>query len=165
MLPKARIDYPALHFRPCVGIVLINQAGLVFIGERRGMAGDNWQMPQGGIDEGERPVDAAKRELLEETGVEKVDVLAESSSWHCYEVPKERRPKYWQGRYIGQCQRWFAFRFLGEDGDIDLDLHEPEFSLWRWAATKEILDTVVSFKHEVYKTVLEEFRPFLAKAH
>lgn len=162
MLPKAKIDQPPEHYRPCVGIVLINQAGLVFIGERRGLAGNNWQMPQGGIDDGEEPIDAARRELLEETGVSHVDLLAESSSWHCYEVPKERRPKYWQNRYVGQCQRWFAFRFLGQDDQIDLDLHEPEFSLWRWAPASEVMDEVVLFKREIYQAVLNEFQPILA---
>ena len=161
MLPKAKTDQPPQRYRPCVGIVLINQAGLVFIGERRGMAGKNWQMPQGGIDDGEEPIDAAKRELLEETGVSQVTFLAESSSWHCYDVPEERRPNYWQDRYIGQCQRWFAFRFLGHDDDIDLDLHEPEFSLWRWAPVTEVLTEVIPFKRKVYQAVLDEFQPVL----
>ena len=144
--------------------MLISQDGLVFIGERRGMAGNNWQMPQGGIDDGERPLDAAKRELHEETGVDRVEFLAESSNWHYYDVPEERRPKHWRGRYTGQCQRWFAFRFTGQDDDVQLDQHDPEFSLWRWAPATEVLDLVVSFKREVYEAVLAEFRPFLATA-
>lgn len=163
-LPKLRTDQPPKDYRPCVGIVLVNRAGLIFIGERRGKAGNNWQMPQGGIDDGERPIDAAKRELHEETGVDRIDFLAESSEWHCYDVPKERRPKYWRGRYIGQCQRWFAFRFTGQDQHVNLELHEPEFSLWRWASDDIVLDEVVSFKRQVYQAVLDEFRPFLTKA-
>lgn len=162
-LLKARIDHPLKSYRPCAGIVLINHAGLVFIGERRGMAGNNWQMPQGGIDEGEQPIDAAKRELFEETGVNKVDFLAEGSGWHCYDIPQARRPKYWENRYIGQCQHWFAFRFTGQDKDVNLDLHEPEFSLWRWAPAEEVLEIVVSFKRQIYESVLDEFRPFLAQ--
>jgi len=163
ILPKPRTDDPPQNYRPCVGIVLINQEGLVFIGERRGVAGNNWQMPQGGIDEGERPFDAAKRELQEETGVDRIDFLVESSDWHCYEVPEERRPKYWQDRYVGQCQRWFAFRFKGVDDDVDLDLHDPEFSLWRWAPAEEVLDLVVTFKRQIYEDILDEFRPFLVE--
>jgi putative (di)nucleoside polyphosphate hydrolase len=163
-LPKARTEHPPERYRPCVGIVLINREGLVFIGERRGMAGDNWQMPQGGIDAGEQPITAARRELLEETGVDQVDMLAESGDWHCYEVPEDRRPKYWKDRYVGQCQRWFAFRFTGHDADVKLDLHEPEFSLWRWAPADEVMTVVVSFKREIYKAVLDEFRPFLTCA-
>ena len=144
--------------------MLVNHAGLVFIGERRGMAGNNWQMPQGGIDEGETPYDAAKRELFEETGIDRIEFLAESVRWHCYDVPKDRRPKYWRGRYRGQCQRWFAFRFNGRDDDINLELHEPEFSLWRWASIDEFLDLVVDFKRDVYQAVLAEFRPVLSDA-
>jgi putative (di)nucleoside polyphosphate hydrolase len=135
---------------------------LIFIGERRGMDGDNWQMPQGGIDDGEQPLAAAKRELFEETGVRRIEFLAESAGWHCYEVPEPRRPAYWRGRYVGQCQRWFAFRFTGQDNDVDLNLHEPEFSLWRWASAADVMTTAVVFKRKVYRAVLDEFRPFLA---
>ncbi len=152
---------PPARYRACAGIVLVNHDGLIFIGERRGLAGNNWQMPQGGIDPGEDPLIAARRELREETGVDRVDLLAESARWHCYDVPAERRPRYWKGRYVGQCQRWFAFRFTGEDADIDLDAHEPEFSLWRWAAPEDVLDLAVPFKREVYQAVIDEFRPLL----
>ena len=101
--------------------------------------------------------------MLEETGVDRIEFLAESTTWHCYDVPEERRPKHWRGRYVGQCQRWFAFRFEGLDDDVNLDLHEPEFSLWQWASDDDVLDLVVSFKRQVYQAVLDEFRPFLAK--
>lgn len=154
-------DHPPPNYRPCAGVVLVNRDGLIFIGERRGLAGDNWQMPQGGIDEGEEPLAAARRELLEETGVDKIDLLAESARWHCYDVPEERRPRYWKDRYVGQCQRWFAFRFTGDDGDVDLDAHEPEFNLWRWAAPDDVIALAVPFKRDVYRAVIEEFRPLL----
>lgn len=161
-MPNPRTDVPPPRYRPCAGITLVNQAGLIFVGERRGQAGNAWQMPQGGIDPGEEPLIAAKRELFEETGIDHVEFLAESAHWHCYDVPDDRRPRYWKGRYIGQCQRWFAFRFTGEDDEINLDLHEPEFSLWRWASKREVLDLAVPFKRDVYQDVLKEFDPFLA---
>jgi putative (di)nucleoside polyphosphate hydrolase len=161
-LPKAETD-PSIFFRyrPCVGVVLVNRDGLIFIGERRGAAGDHWQMPQGGIDDGEDPLTAAKRELLEETGVHQIEFLAESAHWRCYDVPVDRRPKHWKKRYVGQRQRWFAFRFTGADADIDLERHEPEFSLWRWASADEVKGIAVSFKRDVYHAVIEEFRPVL----
>lgn len=163
-MPKAKIEGPPETHRPCVGIVLANREGLIFIGERRGMAGNNWQMPQGGIDRDEAPLAAARRELLEETGVHQIDLLAESDHWRCYDVPAERRPAYWKDAYVGQCQRWFAFRFTGEDEDVDLDAHDPEFSLWRWATADEVLALAVSFKRDVYRAVLEEFEPVLTAA-
>ncbi len=160
-MPEATTDTPPAGYRPCVGIVLVNTDGLIFIGERRGLAGDNWQMPQGGIDRGEAPLTAAKRELLEETGVDRIELLAESGDWHRYDVPAERRPRYWKDQYVGQCQRWFAFRFTGEDDDIDLDAHDPEFSLWRWARPEEVVELAVSFKRDVYRAVMDEFAPVL----
>ncbi|MGI9510424.1 MAG: RNA pyrophosphohydrolase [Geminicoccaceae bacterium] len=163
-MPNPKIEKPPARYRPCAGIVLVNGDGLIFIGERRGQAGNNWQMPQGGIDDGEDPLIAAKRELFEETGVDQITVLAESARWHCYDVPAERRPRHWKGRYVGQCQRWFAFRFIGSDDDIDLEAHDPEFSLWRWAAPDEVLELAVPFKRDVYQAIIEEFQPALAAA-
>ena len=163
-LPSHATDAPPPNYRPCAGIVVVNQGGLIFIGERRGLIGRHaWQMPQGGIDKGEDPLDAAKRELQEETGIDRIELLAESSHWHCYDIPAERRPHHWQGRYVGQCQRWFAFRFVGDDNDVDLDAYDPEFSLWRWAKPEEVLDLAVPFKRSVYQAVIDEFRPYLAK--
>ena len=163
-LPNPATDTPPPDYRPCAGIVVVNQGGLIFIGERRGLAGYAWQMPQGGIDEGEEPLRAARRELLEETGIDRIELLAESTHWHCYDIPAERRPHHWKGRYVGQCQRWFAFRFIGDDGDVDLDAHEPEFSLWRWARPEEVLDLAVPFKRTVYQAVIEEFQPFFVES-
>lgn len=157
-MPNPATENPPPRYRPCAGILLVNRDGLIFVGERRGQAGNSWQMPQGGIDQGEEPLQAARRELHEETGVTSIDLLAESAHWHCYDVPAERRPSYWKGRFVGQCQRWFAFRFTGEDADIDLEIHEPEFSLWRWATPDEVLDLAVPFKRAVYQAVIKEFR-------
>lgn len=160
-MPNPETDGPPPRYRPCAGILLVNNDGLIFIGERRGQAGNAWQMPQGGIDPNEDPLVAAKRELLEETGIDSVALLAESAHWHCYDVPEERRPRYWKGRYVGQCQRWFAFRFTGNDDDIDLDAHDPEFSLWRWASSDEVIASAVPFKLDVYRAVIDEFQPVL----
>jgi putative (di)nucleoside polyphosphate hydrolase len=142
--------------------VLVNPAGLVFLGERCARKGGLWQMPQGGIDEGETPRDAAMRELLEETGTDKIELMAETRLWHHYQVPEKKRPKYWAGRFVGQSQKWFAFRFVGEDCQIDLERYEPEFARWRWATAKEAIEAAVVFKRDLYKAVLAEFRPYLS---
>ena len=138
--------------------MLLDQAGSIFIGERRGPLLDAWQMPQGGIDPGEQPVEAAWRELAEEVGTDRAELLAESRRWYTYELPPKMIPKRWGSSYRGQCQRWFAFRFTGNDADIVLDAHEQEFSQWRWAARDEVLGLVVSFKRPVYEAVLAEFQ-------
>jgi putative (di)nucleoside polyphosphate hydrolase len=141
--------------------MLINAAGLVFIGERRGPLLDAWQMPQGGIDRGETPRAAAWRELREEVGTDRARLVAESRQWLSYDLPPQLRPARWQERYRGQSQRWFAFRFTGEDADIDLTAHEPVFDRWRWASAPEVLVLVVAFKRPVYQAVLTEFAPLL----
>ena len=143
-------------YRPCVGIVLINEAGRIFLAHRSDAAGA-WQMPQGGIDAGETPRDAALRELKEETGTDNAALLAETSDWHRYDLPPEVAARKWKGRYRGQAQKWFAFRFTGTDGDFDLAAHEQEFDDWRWATPAETLEAIVPFKKPVYEAVLEEF--------
>jgi putative (di)nucleoside polyphosphate hydrolase len=142
--------------------MLINRAGLVFIGERHGPLPDAWQMPQGGIDPGERPLEAAWRELAEEVGTARAELLAESRCWHAYDLPPDLRPKHWDDRYRGQTQKWFALRFTGADADIRLDGGEPEFRSWRWAAPDEVLRLIVPFKRPVYDAVFEEFRHLFA---
>ena len=153
---------PQHGYRPCVGLVLVNTAGLLFIGERRGALRDAWQMPQGGIDRDEDPGAAAQRELREEVGTDRAELLAESRYWYAYDLPPELTPLRWDGRYRGQSQKWFAFRFTGTDEDIDIAAHDPEFVRWRWARPDEVLDLIVAFKRPVYQAVLAEFGDLLA---
>lgn len=153
----------SLPYRPCVGVVLINHDGRIFVGRRKDTP-NAWQMPQGGIDKGETPREAALRELLEETGADKAEYLAETEGWLRYDLPATLIGKLWGGRYRGQEQKWIAFRFTGDDGDIDLDAaKDDEFDAWRWSTPGEALNDIVPFKREVYAAVLEAFAPLLAK--
>lgn len=155
-----------LLYRPCVGIMLLNSAGLVWIGRRHDAPGEPegpgawWQMPQGGIDDSEDPAKAALRELYEETGIRSAKVFAESRDWCRYDLPPNLRPKAWGGRYCGQRQKWFAARFAGSDGEVALERpgHTPEFDAWRWAHIDELLGLIVPFKRAVYEQVVAEFR-------
>lgn len=146
-------------YRPCVGIMVLNAHGAVFVGSRVDVPGDHWQMPQGGIDKGEGPVDAAYREVYEEIGVpkDKLELLRESSQWFHYDLPFPLSQRVWKGRYRGQKQRWFAMRFLGTDADVDLTLHKPEFDQWRWVALSDLTDLIVPFKRDIYEQVISEF--------
>jgi putative (di)nucleoside polyphosphate hydrolase len=154
---------PPAGYRPCVGLMLVNVAGLLFIGERRGPIQNAWQMPQGGIDPGEDPRAAATRELREEVGTDRAELIAESRYWYAYDLPPELRPPRWGGRYHGQTQKWFGFRFTGADRDIDIAAHEPEFVRWRWARPDEAVRLAVAFKRPIYEAVLEEFGELVAK--
>ncbi len=161
----ASTDATQLPYRPCVGIVLINSDGLVWIGRRvLKWEGDGselmWQMPQGGIEEGERPLDAALRELKEETGTDKVDILGESQHWLAYDLPEELVGMAFKGRYRGQRLKWFAMRFLGSDGDINISERpgqRTEFDAWRWAEMAALPELIVPFKRQVYDRVTAEF--------
>jgi putative (di)nucleoside polyphosphate hydrolase len=150
-----------LPYRPCVGIALANRDGRLFFGRRMG-SDDSWQMPQGGIDPGETPAAAARRELQEETGISKAEILAESAHWYRYELPPAVAGRALRGRYRGQEQRWFLLLFTGTEKDIDLRTHHQEFSAWRWAEPAEVLARIVDFKRPVYEQVLAEFAPHLA---
>ncbi len=156
------IDRSALPYRPAVGILLLNRDNLVFVGRRIDQVLEAWQMPQGGIDAGETPKQAALRELAEEVGTDKATVLAESREWFNYDLPAELVGKVWRGRYRGQTQKWFAMRFAGTDQDIDLNTGDPEFSDWRWLAPGEVLDWIVPFKRDVYRRIIAEFGHLLA---
>ncbi len=153
-----------LPYRPCVGVVLINPRGLIFAGQRRDTAAPAWQMPQGGIDPGEKPRAAALRELREETGVppEAVEFLAKAPDWLVYDLPPELMGKVWKGRYRGQKQKWYLYRFTGDDALIRIDTDHPEFSRWRWIGPDEMLASIVPFKREVYAKVIAAFRGYLA---
>ncbi len=154
----------ALPYRPCVGVMLINPAGLIFAGQRIDSAAPAWQMPQGGVDRGETPETAALRELEEEVGLPPaaVEVLDATPDWLRYDLPAELVPRVWGGRYRGQQQRWFLMRHLGPDSDIRIDTAHPEFSRWRWIAADEMLAAIVPFKRDIYARVIDRFRPWLA---
>ncbi len=152
-------------YRPCVGIMLINPRGLVFIGRRRHRRREHfeydWQMPQGGIDPGEDAYDAARRELFEETNVSSTRLLAEAPEWYCYDLPAEAAKASWKGRYRGQRQKWFALSFEGQDSEIDIetpggDAH-PEFDAWRWERLERLPEIIVPFKRDVYENVIKVF--------
>ena len=149
-------------YRNGVGIMLINDRREVWVGRRAGMADGPWQMPQGGIDAGETPRAAALRELAEETGTDKAEIIAESGDWLSYELPPEVAARVWQGRYRGQRQKWFALRFTGSDADIDLKTHhQREFAAWCWMESGRLSRLIIPFKRPVYKAVIAEFRALL----
>jgi putative (di)nucleoside polyphosphate hydrolase len=148
-------------YRAAVGIMLLNRAGLVFVARRIDMAAEAWQMPQGGIDDGETPRGAALRELKEEIGTDKAVVLGESRDWLRYDLPAELAGQAWGGRYRGQRQKWFAMRFTGSDGDIDLATEHPEFSEWKWVAPTSLPRFIIPFKRQLYVDVLAEFAALL----
>lgn len=151
-------------YRPNVGLALFHNKGPVFLGKRYGAEGPyQWQMPQGGVDRGEQPAEAAFRELEEEVGVppKLVDLLEETEDWLFYDFPGDvRRQMKRRGRYRGQRQKWFAFRFKGKDADIRLDTHTPEFSDWRWAALDSAPELVIPFKRATYEEVARRFKKY-----
>ena len=158
------IAYEARPYRAGVGIMLLNKAGEVFVGQRIDNPADAWQMPQGGIDEGEDPLSAARREMQEETGTDKAELLAESRSWLYYDLPRDLADRIWKGRYRGQRQKWFAFRFAGNDSDIQIETAHPEFRSWKWAAMHELPNLIVPFKRKLYADLLVEFAGLLPAA-
>jgi putative (di)nucleoside polyphosphate hydrolase len=153
------VNIADLPYRPGVGIMLFNGAGLVLVARRIDMVSEAWQMPQGGIEEGERPIDAAFRELAEEIGTAKAEVLAEAEDWLDYDLPHDLVAILWQGRFRGQRQKWFAMRFTGCDADIDIATEEPEFSAWKWAEPAALPDLIVPFKRDLYAELVRRFGP------
>lgn len=159
-----RTAAPAAGYRPCVGIMLVNRDGLVLVGRRIDTAMAAWQMPQGGIDPGEAPGAAALRELEEEVGTRRAEIVAESRDWLNYDLPSELQGKLWGGRYRGQTQKWFLARFTGADADIDIGGDHREFDDWRWLALDDLARHIVAFKRAVYEEIVEEFRPLVVAA-
>ena len=146
-------------YRKCVGALLLNAEGLVFVGRRRDTAEDAWQMPQGGIDNDETPEKAVLRELGEEIGTTKAEIVAESREWHSYDLPEELAERMWGGRYRGQEQKWFALRFTGRDADIDLgEGADAEFGAWKWMPIEALPRLIVPFKRPIYEEIVKEFR-------
>ncbi len=162
MTPEA---LAALPYRRNVGLVLLNADGLVFAGQRIDNPGSAWQMPQGGIDKGEKPREAALRELREETGVrpDLVEKLAKTEDWLTYDLPPELIGSIWGGRYRGQQQKWFLFRFLGTDSDVNIATEHPEFSVWQWMHPDTLVERIVPFKRAVYEQVFDAFRDHLRR--
>jgi len=152
-------DIAQLPYRPCVGVMLLNRHGQAFVARRIDMPSEAWQMPQGGIDEGEDPRTAAFRELREEIGTDKAEILAESRDWLTYDLPPDLLGKIWNGRYRGQRQKWFVMRFTGTDADINIDTDEPEFLDWKWAEIDRLPSLIVPFKRALYERIVAEFGP------
>lgn len=152
-----------LPYRPCVGVMLMNADGNIFVGQRRDRYEEAWQMPQGGVDTGEAPRDAALRELWEETGVtaDLVEIVAESAEWLPYDLPHDVVPHIWKGRYRGQKQKWFLMKFTGRDDQVNIATEHPEFSTWRWQEPEHLVERIVPFKRPVYEKVVAEFAAYL----
>ncbi len=158
-------DPASLPYRPCAGVMLLNRDGRVFVGQRLDSTLEAWQMPQGGIDPGEDALDAATRELREETGItaDKVRLIAQAPEELFYDLPEDMVGRIWRGRWRGQRQRWFLFAFDGEDHDVDIRTPEPEFRSWRWAEPDELPAMIVPFKKKLYEAVLDAFAGHLRR--
>ncbi len=160
--PQTFLRHEDLPYRPCVGVMLLNREGMVFVGRRIDQTMEGWQMPQGGIDPGESPADAARRELAEETGIHSAEILREMQDWLPYDLPAHLLGVALQGKYRGQRQKWIAMRFLGDDSEINLQTAEPEFAHWKWLALESLPRLVVPFKRDTYAAVITAFEDLAA---
>ncbi|MBV9931129.1 MAG: RNA pyrophosphohydrolase [Alphaproteobacteria bacterium] len=157
------IDLSEYGYRPAVGVMLVNDARKVWVGQRLDSALEAWQMPQGGLDPGESPREGALRELQEETGIDPslVEIVAQAREERTYDLPHDLIGKIWKEKWRGQRQTWFLARFLGTDADVHIDTPHPEFRAWKWAEPAELPAMIVPFKRELYEAVLAEFRDLL----
>jgi len=162
-MTEADADFELLGYRPAVGIMLLNRQSEVFVARRIDMPYVSaWQMPQGGIDAGETPRQAAFRELKEEIGTGNAEIVAESRGWLRYDLPVELAGRVWGGRYRGQQQKWFVMRFTGSDSNINLATEHPEFDAWQWVAPLRLPELIVPFKRQLYMDILAEFHEHCA---
>tara|TARA_Y100001958_G_scaffold159232_1_gene159840 strand:+ start:3320 stop:3790 length:471 start_codon:yes stop_codon:yes gene_type:complete len=150
-----------LPLRLGVGAIVLNKENQVFVGKRKDNPIDKWQMPQGGVNEGENLVDAMKRELKEETGIQNIKILNEIDGWFEYELPNYLLGKIWKGKYRGQRQKWFIVKFLGNDTEINLEIDKPEFIEWRWLDIENLPKVIVDFKKKVYEQLLPKIKKFI----
>ncbi|HET7334602.1 MAG TPA: RNA pyrophosphohydrolase [Rhizomicrobium sp.] len=153
-----QLSHDDLPYRPCVGVMLFNSEGMVFVGKRIDQTAEGWQMPQGGIDDGETPAEAALRELEEEIGTNNAEILREHEDWLAYDLPRHLLGVALHGRYRGQRQKWIAMRFRGTDAEIDVKTAHPEFAHWKWLAIESLPRMIVPFKRDTYAKVIASFR-------
>jgi putative (di)nucleoside polyphosphate hydrolase len=157
-MSRPQVRHEDLPYRPCVGVMLFNPEGLVFVGKRIDQTVEGWQMPQGGIDGNETPSEAALRELEEEIGTNRCKILREMDEWLAYDLPAHLLGVALHGRYRGQRQKWIAMRYLGSDADINVATEHPEFAQWKWLAIEALPRMIVPFKRDTYAKVIAEFR-------
>lgn len=156
-----REDKTTLPYRPCVGIMLVNDGGKVFVARRIDTEGEAWQMPQGGIDEGEEPETAAFREMEEEIGTRNAQIIGQVDDWLQYDLPEHLMGRVWNGKYRGQTMKWFLMRYLGQDSDINLDMPHPEFCAWKWLDISELTHAIVEFKRPLYADLVRQLGPIV----